>query len=203
MLSEDDRPRSDEWVPAEWLLRVWQSPAMAAVEASRVGLGVRLFELDAKPVLLARSIPVVIPELGLAGVDEFRVAREVPQWWLLGPCGREVRALLKQFQALAAERGQEPVTVDDGTDSLRKQVLDVVDATARVGAYGIVRAVIGELDGADESYRQLALGAALGFVVKDVWPEASRLYRAWVEQIGLPDIAAVVDEGGLPYQSGP
>jgi hypothetical protein len=199
MLPADDRSRSDEWIPAEWLLRAWENPTMAAAEAGSVGLDTRLFEIDARPVLLARSISVVIPELSLAGVDQFRVMREVPSWWLLGPCGREVLALLTQFQTLAAERDQEPMSVDPDLVSLRTRALDVVDATGRIGAYAVLRAVVGEVEGRQNTYSQLALGAALGFLVKDVWPEAPHLYRPWVKHYGLPDLGAIIRDGDLPY----
>ena len=199
MLDPGDAPRSDEWIPAEWLLRAWESPAMAAAESSQRGLRTRLFEIEAQPVMLARSIPVAIPELRLAGVDEFRVVGEVPNWWLLGPCGREAFALLAQFQELATERVQALTSIDPRRADLRVRALDLIDATARVGAYAIARAVIGEGHGRYSVHHQLALGAAIGFVLKDVWPDAQRLYFPWVQHYGLPDLDAAVRDGDLPY----
>ncbi|MFF5985905.1 hypothetical protein [Prauserella flavalba] len=199
MLRVNDAPRSDEWIPAEWLLRAWESPAMAAAESSHLGMQARLFEIEAQPVVLARSIPVVIPELSLVGVDEFRVVREVPNWWLLGPCGREAFALLAQFRELAIEQAQSLTSVDPSLASLRMRALDVIDATARVGAYAIARAVIGEAEGRDGVPHELALGAAIGFVLKDVWPHAQRLYVPWVQEYGLPDLNVALRNGDLPY----
>jgi hypothetical protein len=192
-----DVPLSDEWIPAEWLLRVWDSPAMAAAEGGAVGLRTRLFEIDAEPVLLARSIPVVVPDLGLAGVDQFRVAREVPNWWLLGPCGREVLALLSQFQSLDLHEHLPPPGPE--LAALRMRAVDVVDAARRVGAYAFARAVIGEKGGRFSDHHQLALGAAIGFVLKDIWPEAPRLYEPWVQRYGVPDLGATVRPHDLPY----
>lgn len=199
MSGTGDLPLSDEWIPAEWLLRVWDSPAMAAAESGGVGMRTRLFEIDAEPVLLARSIPVVVPDLGLAGVDRFQVVREVPSWWLLGPCGREVLALFSQFQSLDFDLHERLPPVVPELASLRMQALEVVDATRRVGAYALARAVIGEKGGQLTDHHQLVLGAAVGFVLKDVWPEAPRLYEPWVQRYGLPDLGTTVRGDDLPY----
>lgn len=191
---------SDEWIPSEWLLRVWDSPAMAAVESGKAAPRARLFEIEAEPVLLARSIPVVVPELGLAGVNRFQVVREVPNWWLLGPCGREVSAVLAQFHSLAVETPAMSAAGDRDTElaGLRMRALDVVDAARRVGAYTIVRAAVGEGPHRFGEHHQLALGAAMGFALKDVWPDAPLLYGPWVRRHGLPDLG-VMDHGDLPY----
>lgn len=191
-------PRSDEWIPAEWLLRAWESPAMAAAEAPSPGWGTRLFEIEAQPVMLARSIPVIVPDLRLAGLDEFVVTGEVPWWWLLGPCGREVAAFLVQYLQAAAEGASatEPVAAGLGMVGLRQEALDVMDGTARVGAYVLIRAVIGNTQGA---MGQFALGAALGFAVKDLWPDAHRLYLPWVQRFGRPDHAVIEEAGSVPY----
>lgn len=202
MVRSGTAPLSDEWIPAEWLLRVWDSPAMAAAESGDLGTHARLFEVNAEPVLLGRSIPVVVPELGLAGVNRFEVVREVPNWWLLGPCGREARALLSQFHALDFEDRNVllPTGVDLGT--LRMRALDVVDASRRVGAYAITRAAIGDEGDRFQDHHRLALCAALGFVLKDVWPEAPLLYDPWVERHGLPDLdVAGSQPRDMPYPS--
>ncbi|TKG66272.1 hypothetical protein [Prauserella endophytica] len=194
-----DVPLSDEWIPAEWLLRVWDSPAMAAAESSGIGMRTRLFEIDAEPVLLARSIPVVIPDLGLAGVDRFQVVREVPNWWLLGPCGREVLALLVQFQSIEIDFSEQLPPSGSELASLRMRAFDLIDAARRVGAYALARAVIGEKGGRFTEFHQLAFGAAVGLVLKDVWPEAPRLYQPWVQRYGLPDLGTIMRHDDLPY----
>lgn len=202
MVRTETAPLSDEWIPTEWLLRVWDSPAMAAVEGGHLGTHARLFEVDAEPVLLGRSIPVIVPELGLAGVNRFQVVREVPNWWLLGPCGREVHALLAQFHALDFEdRDGVPLPGAD-LRTLRTRALDVVDASRRVGAYAITRTAIGDEGDRFQDHHRLALGAALGFVLKDVWPEAPLLYEPWVQRHGLPDVEAGGSQrGDMPYPS--
>lgn len=159
----------------------------------------RLFEIDAEPVLLARSIPVAIPDLGLAGVDRFRVVREVPNWWLLGPCGREVLALLGQFQSLEFDLDEQLPPLDPELAELRRNAFDVVDAAQRVGAYILAREVIGGKGGRFRDHHQLAFGAAIGFVLKDVWSQAPRLYEPWVQRYGLPDLTATLRHDDLPY----
>jgi hypothetical protein len=186
---------SDEWIPSEWLLRVWDSPAMAATENSTAGLQTRLFGIDAEPVALDRSIPVVIPELGLAGVDKFRVTEELPAWWMLGPCGREVQALLTQALTVESEPGS--ATVKPVWADLSRRALEVVDDSLRVGAYAIVQEALDSP--AVAGHRELALRAALGFMLKDVWFEASLLYDPWIERFGLPDLAAVAGQSDRAY----
>jgi len=65
---------------------------MAAAESGDLGTPCAALQVDAWPVLLGRSIPMVVPELGLAGANRFQVVREVPNWWLLEHAGvRSVR----------------------------------------------------------------------------------------------------------------
>lgn len=199
MLRGGDLPLSDEWIPSEWLLRAWDTPAMAAAECKDLSTRTRLFEIDADPVLLARSIPVVVRDLGLAGVDRFRVVREVPNWWLLGPGGREVLAFLHQFEPsnLAPQDGFPSLRPE--LADLRLQALAVVDAAKRVGGYALASAVIDGHNGRPQDHRQMALVAAIGYLIKDVWPEAPRLYEPWVRHYGLPDLSVTIREDDLPY----
>lgn len=201
MLRTDDAPLADEWIPAEWLLRAWGSPAMAAAESGHVSRRARLFEIEARPVMLGRSIPVTIPELSLTGIDEFRVVREVPSWWLMGPCGREAFAVLVQFQALSDGHIHELSSAASDLSILRLRALDVIDAMARVGAYALARAAISDTGGRSDAHSQLALSAVMGLILKDVWPEAQRLYRPWVRQHGVPDLDVGVGSCDLPYPS--
>lgn len=198
MASSDDVLLSDEWIPAEWLLRAWSVPTMGAAEGG-IGLKTRLFEIEADPVVLAHSIAITIPELGLAGVDRFRVVREVPRWWLLGPCGREALALLIQFRDLDVDALDRPTPNDAVGPELRGHALGLIDKAVRVGAYTTARAVVGEQTGPFTDHHQLALDAAIGFVLKDLWPEAPRMYRPWIQHYGLPDLAPAVPDDDVPY----
>lgn len=202
MTRAHDAPLSDEWIPTEWLLRVWDSPAMAAIEGRQLGTQTRLFEVDAEPVLLARSIPVFIPDLGLAGVDRFRVTREVPSWWLFGPCGREVQALLNQHESLATESPKSHSSTGPDVEGLRMRGFEIVDATGRGGAYTLAQAVI-SAQGQVGLESRLALDAAIGFMLKDIWSEAPRLYAPWVERHGLPDLASAADLDDERYPLAP
>lgn len=199
MSESNGLPLSDEWIPAEWLLRVWDSPAMAAAETTDLDVNARLFEVEAEPVLLARSIPVLIPELGLGGVDQLKVIREVPPWWLMGPCGREALALLIQFHNTHPDMVTRSMSLDAELSTLRGQARRMVDVAGRVGAYVLARSATHEREAPVDHHRQFALDAATGFLLKDVWPDAPRLYRPWVEHYGLPDLAAAVEGEDLPY----
>jgi len=55
-LNEPDGPLYDEWIPDEWLLRAYVTPAMAVVDLKRGELGSRVFEIEAEPVVLGRPI---------------------------------------------------------------------------------------------------------------------------------------------------
>lgn len=195
-------PLSDEWIPAEWLLRLWASPAMAGIETQVPGQRARLFAVDAEPVLLARSIPVAIPELALIGADSCRTAHEVPRWWLLGPCGREVLAFLRGLNTFADSRpfiaGSRQRTAD--VMAHRRMALDVIDSTFRGGAYHLAMNALSSFAGAlDDSGREMAADAALGFILKDVWPDARTLYTPWIDSQGVPDLSLVEDDGDRPY----
>jgi hypothetical protein len=187
-LDDPEGPLSDEWIPDEWLLRAYTTPAMAAVDLKRGELGSRVFELDAEPVMLGRSISAVIPELGLAGVRQFRVRREVPTWWLYGPEGADVLALLRQYhckdvieRVLAATHDHREAWRNLAPFGFVNDVLAVADATRHVGAVTLASALT---RGAAARHGQLAADrayqAAVGLIVRDVLPaEASRLYLPW------------------------
>lgn len=201
-------PLSDEWIPSEWLCRAYSTPSMAAVDLVRGELGSRVFEIEAEPVTLGRSIRVVIPELGMAGVREFHVRREVPAWWLYGPNGGDVIALLHQYQqrdvtdaVLTATPERQEAWRDLAPFAFVNDVLAVADATRRVGAVTLASTLT---RGTTARHGRLAADrafqAAVGMIVRDVLPEASRLYVPWLGVLGAPAMSpeATPTDRGYP-----
>lgn len=201
-LNEPDGLLYDEWIPDEWLLRAYATPAMAAVDLKRGELGSRVFEIEADPVVLGRSIRVVIPELGLAGVRQFRVGREVPGWWLYGPRGSDVLTLLRQYhqpnvmeRVLAAALDHQAAWRSHVPVTFLADVLAVADATRRVGAVTLASTLT---RGVTAHHGRLAAGrafqSAVGLIMRDVLPEARVLYEPWLAIFGsLPANTATVD----------
>lgn len=188
-LNEPDGPLYyDEWIPDEWLLRAYVTSAMAAVDLKHGELGSRVFEIEADPVVLGRSIRVVIPELGLAGVRQFRVSREVPSWWLYGPRGSDVLTLLRQYHqpnvmetVLAAAPDRQAAWRNHVPATFLADVLAVADATRRVGAVTLASTLT---RGATAHHGRLAAGrafqSAVGLIMRDLLPEACVLYEPWL-----------------------
>lgn len=82
----------------------------------------------------------------------------------------------------------------------RRMALDVIDSTFRGGAYHLAMNALSSFAGAlDDSGREMAADAALGFILKDVWPDARTLYTPWIDSQGVPDLSLVEDDGDRPY----
>lgn len=144
--------------------------------------------------LVSQSIPVVIPELGLAGVREFSVEGEVPRWWLYGPNGREVLGLLRQYLsrdvmsdvfAAPTEAQQKWRTL--AARSFVDDVVSLIDGSGRTGAYLLASRLTREGIGPHGRLAsQRAFESAVGMIVRDLLPEASVLYEPWTAVFGWP-----------------
>lgn len=196
-LVEPRGPLYDEWIPDEWLLRAHATPAMAAVDLRCGELNSRIFEIDADPVVLGRSIPVVIPELGMAGVRCFRVRREVPDWWLYGPNGNDVLAMLRQYHqrdvlevVLAAAPDRQAGWRNLAPFAFLENVLALGDVVRRTGAVTLASLLTrGAADRHGKLAADRAFQSAVGLIMQDVLPEARLLYEPWQAVFGLPTAA--------------
>jgi hypothetical protein len=200
-------PLYDEWIPAEWLLRAYVTPAMAAVDLKHGEFGSRVFEIAAEPLVLGRSIRVVIPELGMAGVRRFHVCQEVPGWWLYGPNGVHVLALLYQYRqrdvletVLAASAQLQASWRNLMQFLLFEDVLAIADATRRIGAVTLADALTrGTSTQHGKLAAERAFQAAVGLILRDVLVGADALYKPWLAIFGSPEKAAEMDIDNVAY----
>lgn len=205
-LNEPDGPLYDEWIPDEWLLRAYTEPAMAAIDFKHGVPDARLFEIEAKPVVLGRATSVTIPELGLVGVREFRVQREVPGWWLYGPNGHAVAGLHRQYHhsdvariVAAASPERQEAWRELAPQGFLNDVLAIADATRRVGAVTLASSVARDIPRHGQLAADRAYQAAVGLIVHDVVPEACVLYRPWLDVFGTPTVVGNPALTGTSY----
>lgn len=151
--------------------------------------GARLWKVHGEPITAHTTgdtpVPLWVGRGGTALFTRFTVQKEVPAWWLAGPCGRTVFGLAKDMPAdwntpeVSASAEQLWRKVDKETELIHQVI-----ASGRSGARSWAGAVARAL--APQGLLAHWLHTVLtGYVMSD-WPGAVSVWGSWERHFGMP-----------------